>query len=69
MLSIQSHTATHPDLTKITDYEYELKESRDKIQKITGKPVIALAYPYGNFNDKVVAETKQYYLFGTNNNS
>lgn len=64
VMSIQSHTATHPDLTKITDYEYELKQSKDKIEKITGKPVIALAYPYGNFNDKVVAETKKYYLFG-----
>ncbi|MFB7642605.1 polysaccharide deacetylase family protein [Peribacillus butanolivorans] len=64
MISIQSHTATHPDLTKIENYEYELKGSKDKIQKITGKPVYALAYPYGNFNDKVVAETKKYYLFG-----
>jgi peptidoglycan/xylan/chitin deacetylase (PgdA/CDA1 family) len=64
LISIQSHTATHPDLTKITNYEFELQESKDKIQKITGKPVIALAYPYGNFNDKVVAETKKYYLFG-----
>ena len=64
IMSIQSHTATHPDLTKIKDYEYELKESKDKIQKITGKPVIALAYPYGNFSIKVVAETKKYYLFG-----
>ena len=63
-ISIQSHTATHPDLTTITNYEYELKESRDKIQQITGKPVMALAYPYGSFNDKVVTETKKYYSFG-----
>ncbi|MGG1486587.1 polysaccharide deacetylase family protein, partial [Peribacillus castrilensis] len=42
----------------------ELKGSKDKIQKITGQPVNALAYPYGNFNDKVVEETKKYYLFG-----
>ncbi len=64
LISIQSHTATHPDLTKIKNYEYELKDSKDKIQQITGKPVIALAYPYGNFNNKVIAETKKYYLFG-----
>lgn len=62
--SIQSHTATHPDLTKITNYEYELKKSKEKIEKMTGKPVIALAYPFGNFNDRVVAETKKYYQFG-----
>ncbi|USK59250.1 polysaccharide deacetylase family protein [Peribacillus asahii] len=64
LISIQSHTATHPYLTQIKNYGYELKESKDKIQRITGKPVIALAYPYGIFNDKVVAETKKYYLFG-----
>lgn len=64
IISIQSHTATHPDLTKIKNFEYELKGSKDKIQKITGKPVNALAYPYGNVNNKVKAETKKYYMFG-----
>ncbi|MEH7124397.1 polysaccharide deacetylase family protein [Bacillus sp. JJ1773] len=62
--SIQSHTATHPDLTKITNFEYELQKSKEKIEKITGKPVIALSYPYGNFNAKVIEETKKYYLYG-----
>ncbi|MDQ0197811.1 polysaccharide deacetylase family protein [Neobacillus ginsengisoli] len=64
IFSIQSHTATHPDLTKIEDYQYELKGSKEKIEKISGKPVIALAYPYGNFNDRVVKETMKYYRFG-----
>ena len=64
IISIQSHTSTHPDLTKIKNFEDELKGSKDKIQKITGKPVIALAYPYGNFNNKIVEETKKYYSFG-----
>lgn len=64
LISIQSHTATHPDLTKVENIIYELNESKDKIQQITGKPVIALAYPYGNTNERVVAETKKYYSFG-----
>jgi peptidoglycan/xylan/chitin deacetylase (PgdA/CDA1 family) len=64
LFSIQSHTATHPDLTKNSDYVYELKGSRDKILQITGQPVIALSYPYGTFNDKVIDETKKYYSFG-----
>lgn len=64
IISIQSHTATHPDLTKIENLKYELKTSKDKIEQITGKPVVALAYPYGNTNEQVVAETKKYYLFG-----
>ncbi|MCM2532065.1 polysaccharide deacetylase family protein [Neobacillus pocheonensis] len=64
LISIQSHTATHPDLTKIVNYEYELKGSKEKIEKISGKPVLALAYPYGSFNEKVVTETMKYYHFG-----
>lgn len=62
--SIQSHTATHPDLTKVTDYVHELKDSKQKIEKMTGKPVIALSYPYGSFDKKVAEETKKYYSFG-----
>ncbi|WP_052404731.1 polysaccharide deacetylase family protein [Bacillus rubiinfantis] len=62
--SIQSHTATHPDLTKTEDYRHELRDSKEKIETITGKPVIALSYPYGNFDKKVVAGTKKYYRFG-----
>lgn len=64
IFSIQSHTATHPNLTKITNYEYELNESKKKIQAITSKPVIALAYPYSLYNKKVIEETKKYYTYG-----
>jgi peptidoglycan/xylan/chitin deacetylase (PgdA/CDA1 family) len=64
IISIQSHTANHPDLTKLKSIQYELKHSKEKIEQITGKPVIALAYPFGKFNVKVVEATKNYYLFG-----
>jgi peptidoglycan/xylan/chitin deacetylase (PgdA/CDA1 family) len=64
LFSIQSHTATHPDLTKILDYEYQLKGSKEKIERITGKPVYALSYPFGRFNDLVVNETAKYYKYG-----
>ncbi|MGG4467898.1 polysaccharide deacetylase family protein [Paenibacillus alvei] len=64
IISIQSHTATHPDLTNITNYRAELKGSRDTIQTITGKPVIAVAYPYGGFNSSVMEQAKRYYKFG-----
>ncbi|MEH7457343.1 polysaccharide deacetylase family protein [Bacillus sp. JJ1127] len=65
IFSVQSHTATHADLPKITNYEGELKGSKEKLEKITGKPVIAIAYPFGHVDDKVVAETKKYYQFAT----
>jgi peptidoglycan/xylan/chitin deacetylase (PgdA/CDA1 family) len=64
LMSIQSHTSTHPDLTKSDKLTYELKDSQEKIEKITGKKVIAIAYPYGNTNKRVVTETKKSYLYG-----
>ncbi|MDQ1145535.1 peptidoglycan/xylan/chitin deacetylase (PgdA/CDA1 family) [Bacillus sp. SORGH_AS 510] len=63
LFSIQSHTVTHPDLTKVENVSSELKNSKEDIQKITGKPVIALSYPYGNTNDKVISEAKKYYRY------
>ncbi|MFS0776595.1 polysaccharide deacetylase family protein [Neobacillus sp. 3P2-tot-E-2] len=64
LISVQSHTATHSDLTKSENLQYELRDSKEKIKNITGKPVIALAYPYGSFNERVASETKKYYSFG-----
>jgi peptidoglycan/xylan/chitin deacetylase (PgdA/CDA1 family) len=65
IISIQSHTATHPDLTKpTTDYEYQFKISKEKIEKITGKEVFALSYPFGKFNERVLEEVKKYYRYG-----
>ncbi|WP_062350545.1 polysaccharide deacetylase family protein [Bacillus kwashiorkori] len=62
--SIQSHTATHPNLRETKNLSYELKSSKEKIEKITGKNVIAIAYPYGERDKKVINETKNYYRFG-----
>lgn len=65
IFSVQSHTMSHADLPKITNYKEELYASKEKIEQITGKPVIAIAYPYGHFNNQVVEETKKYYQFAT----
>ncbi|XJZ25677.1 polysaccharide deacetylase family protein [Bacillota bacterium Lsc_1132] len=64
MFSIQSHTANHPNLTKTKNMEYELKSSKQSIERITGKPVIAISYPFGIFNKEIIEETKKYYRFG-----
>jgi peptidoglycan/xylan/chitin deacetylase (PgdA/CDA1 family) len=67
--SIQSHTATHPDLTKpTTNYEYQFKDSKEKIERMTGKPVFVLSYPFGKFNERVLEETKKYYQYGLTDN-
>jgi peptidoglycan/xylan/chitin deacetylase (PgdA/CDA1 family) len=62
--SIQSHTATHPDLTKTKNMEHELKDSKAQIENITRRPVIAISYPFGSFNDQTIKEVKKTYLFG-----
>ncbi|MGG1399232.1 polysaccharide deacetylase family protein [Bacillus salipaludis] len=64
LISIQSHTATHPDLTKTENLVPELRDSKRALEKIIDKEVIAISYPYGNFNPRVVTGTKQYYHFG-----
>ena len=69
IFSIQSHTATHPDLTKpTTNYEYQFKASKEKIERMTGKPVFVLSYPFGKFNERVLEEAKKYYQYGLTDN-
>lgn len=48
---IGSHTANHVDvnLIKEDEYEYELKESKTKIENITGYLVRSFAYPFGRY--------------------
>lgn len=63
IFSIQSHTMSHADLPIISNYDNELIASKQKIENLTGYPVVAIAYPAGQFNNKVVEETKNYYTF------
>lgn len=55
-ISFQSHTCTHPDLTKIGHVAglRELVESRGKIEDILGTAVRHFAYPYGKYNHDVI---------------
>ena len=54
LVNFQSHGVNHHLSTKITSYqlESELIESRKIIEKITGKPVYAFAYPYNRASEK-----------------
>ena len=58
---IISHTMNHYDLRKLSDnkLEYELKESKNMLELITGKPVQYLLYPYGLYNDRVIRKVKE----------
>ena len=61
IISIQSHTETHPDMTTVTDFDLELKSNKAELEEITGKEVTAFAYPSGKYNAKVIEETQKHY--------
>jgi peptidoglycan/xylan/chitin deacetylase (PgdA/CDA1 family) len=52
---IGSHSKTHPMLTSLDDdaLASELRESREECATRIGRPVTALAYPYGDVDDRV----------------
>lgn len=65
--SIQSHTMNHPYLNSIakSEQEYELKQSRLEITRLTGQIPYAIAYPYGDTTGYVCDEIHNgLYRFG-----
>lgn len=56
LVTIGSHTMTHPFLTQVdrADAERELRESRSRLEQILEQEVTLFSFPYGDFNDAVV---------------
>ena len=52
LFSIGAHSVHHAMLSQQTPIEqaYEVKESKNQIERWLGKPVNGFAYPYGNYN-------------------
>jgi peptidoglycan/xylan/chitin deacetylase (PgdA/CDA1 family) len=57
------HTLTHPDLTKIPEFqlEKEIKDSKAQIEDSIGCEVTTFAYPFGKFNAKVKETVEKSY--------
>jgi peptidoglycan/xylan/chitin deacetylase (PgdA/CDA1 family) len=57
---IGSHTVSHPHLTQIGDreLEVELRDSRRDCEDGLGAPCPAIAYPYGDVDERVVEATR-----------
>jgi peptidoglycan/xylan/chitin deacetylase (PgdA/CDA1 family) len=55
-MEIGSHTMTHPWLKKCSDekLQYELFESKKHLENLINQKVISIAYPYGNYNSRVL---------------
>lgn len=54
--SFQSHSRSHPDLTKLPRnlLTEELSGSRQDLEDLLGRPVLYLAYPYGRYDGTVL---------------
>ncbi|MGD1005369.1 MAG: polysaccharide deacetylase family protein [Methanoregulaceae archaeon] len=50
------HTHTHPCLRKLTEdsQRREIEQSKRYLERITGKPVSSIAYPYGKYNPTTI---------------
>ncbi|EMU53231.1 polysaccharide deacetylase family protein [Clostridium butyricum] len=59
-IDIESHTVNHVHLDTMSYDEQllELKNSKNILEKITGKEVLSLAYPFGDYNDNTIKAAK-----------
>lgn len=68
LVKFESHTLTHPSLISASQnptlLESEIATSKEKIEAVTGKDVVALSYPNGEFNEAVKECAAKYYKFG-----
>lgn len=63
-IEIGSHSVSHPDLRACSDETVllELKNSRDSLEQLIGRPVTSFAYPYGYWNERVAKVANAIYL-------
>ncbi|MBR8461686.1 polysaccharide deacetylase family protein [Campylobacter sp. faydin G-105] len=61
LVEFGAHTLNHVNLTKINpnDAQIELKNSKEQVEKLTGKSCVSLAYPYGKFDENIVRIAKE----------
>ncbi|MEM7516086.1 MAG: polysaccharide deacetylase family protein [Planctomycetota bacterium] len=66
-LHIGSHGRTHTPLLGLPDAVDELRDSRDRLGELLGRPVTALSYPHGRYDEALAEETRKagYLLIAT----
>lgn len=70
-IEIESHTFKHDDLSKLDETQQleTLKNSKNDLEKIIGKPIDFIAYPFGRHNSSTrIAAEKAGYKLGFNLN-
>ncbi len=63
LVSIQSHSVTHPILTGCPDdvVEKELADSKQRLMDLTGTDIFAFSYPNGSLTKREVEACKRHY--------
>lgn len=71
LIKFESHTVSHPDLTKIdaSKLQSELKDPKSIIKTLTGQDTTVFAYPSGNYSQAVLKSVKENYTFAVTNQS
>lgn len=66
LVSIQSHTDTHPDLSTLDEENTrrEMEDSKLTLMRITGKEPFVLCYPTGKYSDTTLEVIGDYYAYG-----
>ena len=59
LITIGSHTVSHNKLTSYIedDLVYELKESKNQLEKLSGRKVDVIAFPNGEYNNFIVQKS------------
>ena len=62
-IDIGAHTITHPDLTSLDDnaMDYEIRVSKEIIEKSIGAPLSSFAYPYGKYDRRSLEAAGRYF--------
>lgn len=55
-IEVGSHTLSHPDLTVLTEEKekIEIRQSKTKIEAITGKTIVSFCYPSGKYKPETI---------------
>jgi len=70
LVTIGSHTVNHPILTKIPyeEMRYQIKESRQWLEKRLNRPVEYFCYPNGNYDASIVSVVAENYKSAVSTN-
>jgi peptidoglycan/xylan/chitin deacetylase (PgdA/CDA1 family) len=60
--AIGGHTWNHPHIKQLKERDliWQIDKPKQELEKITGKPVQAFAYPYGIWNDAAISKLKKH---------